>query len=374
MQLGVFTSLPTDDEETSIRAHCVRLQEEMYEFGHEQPKRFDGTVKALINAYQTDPDSNYQTMRYKTRLHTDSILKRVATAFGAQKLADIGARELKHWYEHFRWPEGKNGRELIPTAHAAMTAARMMLSFGSTFEIEKAAKRPTNECARVRQVLRGMRFELAEPRKQSLTLRQCEDVVAAAHAAGLHSIALAQTLQWDLRSRQRDIIGEWVPTAEPGVSDIHHRGRKWLRGIRWEEISSDMILEHITSKTGKLMKRDLKLYPLTMAELARIPAEKRTGPVVVSERTKRPWKQNNFRGRWRELADTVGIPKDVFNMDARAGGITETIMATGGNLEAARKEADHSKLEQTAKYSRQHDESNRETAVIVGDFRSKNRA
>lgn len=60
-------------------------------------------------------------------------------------------------------------------------------------------------------------------------------------------------------------------------------------------------------------------------------------------------------------------------MDTRAGGITETIKATGGNLEAARKEADHAKLEQTAKYSREHDTSNRDTAVIVADFRAKNR-
>jgi hypothetical protein len=61
-------------------------------------------------------------------------------------------------------------------------------------------------------------------------------------------------------------------------------------------------------------------------------------------------------------------------MDSRAGGITETIEATGGNVEAARKEADHATLEQTAPYSRRRRQSIDDTAAKVLEFRDKNRA
>ncbi|WP_398480949.1 hypothetical protein [Tardiphaga sp.] len=372
-QIGVFESELTESNLILIRKECARLQEEMYDFVTDQPNVFGGRIRDLINAYQTDPDSTYHALTYKSRKQVESIMRRVLEACGGDLLSEMNARTMKQVYEKLRWPTGKEGKERIATAHAGMTHIRLMLSFGATYEIEKAPRNQQSECARLREIMSGMRFELVKARKQTVTLRQCEQLIAKAHELGLHSIALAQAMQFDLRSRQKDIIGEWVPLSEPGVSSIVRRGRKWLRGIRWEEINSDLILEHVTSKTGKLMKRDLKLYPMTMAELARIPAERRYGPVVVSDGTGRPWKQNNFRLRWREVADAVGIPKEVFNMDTRAGGITETIKATGGNLEAARKEADHSKLEQTAKYSREHDESNRDTAVIVADFRAKNR-
>lgn len=342
----------------------------MYAFGHERPKVFGGTVRALINAYQTDSDSRYQAMRYKTRLHTDALLKRIDAKYGALKLASLGARDFKAWYEGIRWPDGKDGRCITRTAHAAMGAVRMMFSYGAVFEVDP-------QCARLKGILSDMQFENGSTGTEAMTLRQCEDVIAAAHAEGWPSIALAQALQFDLRARQKDIIGEWVPVTENGISVLTpHHGLKWLRGLRWEEISSTMEMCHPVSKsrTGKVMERDLKKYPMIMAELARITEDKRKGPVVLCDTTGRPWKQNHFRIIWRKVATAAGVPASVFNMHSRAGGITETIDATNGNLEAARKEAGHSDPKMTARYSRKQRQSNDATAVIVADFRAKNRA
>lgn len=373
-QILVLEQPPTEAQETAIRIACVRFQEEMYEFGNERPRVFEGTLRALVSTYQTDPDSAYQTMRYRTRRDTDNLLKRIVAKHGKVRLADIDVRELKRWYEGFRWPDGKDGRELIATGHAMMTTFRMALTYGKVFEIEKTPRDKVSECARVREILSEMKFELARPRTEAMTLRQCEDIIAAAHKAGLPSISLAQALQFDLRARQRDIIGEWVPVSEPGISVIdHYHARKWLRGLRHEEISSTLVLNHPASKTGKMIERDLSLYPMIMAELDRIPADKRAGPIVICELTGRPWKQNHFRIKWREIATTAGVPPTVFNMDSRAGGITETIEATGGDLERARKEADHATQEQTAKYSRHKRRSNDQTAAAVLEFRGKNR-
>lgn len=373
-QIGVYTSQPTEEEAKAIVAECDRLQREMYAFVERRPKQFDGTIRALVSAYQTDPDCTYQTMRFRTRRDTDAMLRRLVEKYGKVKLRDLDVREFKHWYESFRWPDGKDGRELVATGHAMMTTVRMVIGYGRLFEIEKAPRDKVSECARLKEVLSDMSFEVVKPRTEAMTLRQCEDIIAAAHAAGLPSIALAQALQFDLRARQKDIIGEWVPVSEPGISVINpYHARKWLRGLRHEEISSTMVLNHPASKTGKMIERDLTLYPMVMAEIDKIPAERRTGPIVVCELTGRPWVQNHFRVKWRDIATKAKVPTSVYNMDSRAGGITETIEATGGDMEAARKEADHATPEQTANYSRRKRQSNDSTAAKVLDFRAKNR-
>jgi integrase len=51
-------------------------------------------------------------------------------------------------------------------------------------------------------------------------------------------------------------------------------------------------------------------------------------------------------------------------MDSRAGASTETIDATGGNLEAARKQAGHTNIKTTQRYSRGDLDSNLKVAVL----------
>jgi hypothetical protein len=60
-------------------------------------------------------------------------------------------------------------------------------------------------------------------------------------------------------------------------------GEKWLRGLRWEEIDASMILRHHTSKNDAEAVFDLRLYPMVMEEIARVPAALRSGPMVVRE-------------------------------------------------------------------------------------------
>jgi hypothetical protein len=377
-QIGVFESELTEANLVLIRQECARLQGEMYGSIEAAPKKFGGRFRDLINAYQTDPDSDYHGMRPKTRGDVDNWLKRIAAnKFSDLQLRDISLREIKHLYNDFRWPDGKEGRELISTAHSVVAMIRMVFSYGTKFEVEKVARDRMSECARIRAILREQKFENSKPNEESMTFRQCENIIALAIAEGLPSIALAQAMQWALRARQKDIIGEWVRSSELSISVIpHDHGWKWLRGIRWEEISTAMHISHPISKsrTGKILERDLTKYPMIMAELLKIPEAKRTGPIIICETTDLPWKPTTFRVKWRALADKAGVPLSVKNMHSRAGGITETIEATNGNLEAARKEAEHSQAAMTARYSRRKLESNNDTAVIVADFRAKNRA
>src|SRR6266851_7782758 len=45
---------------------------------------FDGTVRGLINSYQSDPDSGYQKIRYRTRENYDNLLRRIERDIGAE--------------------------------------------------------------------------------------------------------------------------------------------------------------------------------------------------------------------------------------------------------------------------------------------------
>ena len=56
-------------------------------------------VSALIESYRTDPVSSYSTLRYRTRQHYDSLLKRVEQDLGAIEVADIKTRDFTLIYQ-----------------------------------------------------------------------------------------------------------------------------------------------------------------------------------------------------------------------------------------------------------------------------------
>ena len=58
-----------------------------------------------------------------------------------------------------------------------------------------------------------------------------------------------------------------------------------------------------------------------------------------------------YTREWRKVATAAGIPKNVWNMDARAGGISEADDA-GAELDDIRSAAAHSQASTTARYVR----------------------
>lgn len=163
--------------------------------------------------------------------------------------------------------------------------------------------------------------------------------------------------------RQKDVIGEWVPKkfAEGGVSEVMHRRWKWVRGLRWEEVDRDLVLRHETSKKEKPIVVDLKLAPMVMEDLRRIGAVPARGrrcllgdlrsPIIVNETTGRPFTSFEFRYKWRVCARAAGVPDHVYNMDSRAGAITEAFDAEV-DPDFIRQTATHSELSQTQGYNR----------------------
>jgi hypothetical protein len=88
-----------------------------------------------------------------------------------------------------------------------------------------------------------------------------------------------------------------------------------------------------------------------MTELTAIPLEQRIGPVVRCEKTGRPWKQRLFAQTFRGIARTCGIPDDVWNMDTRAGAVTDAY-DKGAQASDAMDLATHKQLSTNRRYDR----------------------
>lgn len=343
-----------------IQDRCNQLQAEMLVWGRGGvPKvtAYDYTVQGLIDCYMTDELSTYHEVRFFTRKHYQTLCRVMAKTVwkeegdeiertvGETLIAEIKARHVKRW--HRIWTAG--GTKL-PMGHAIVGMLRGLVGFGVTILED-------DQCTRLAAILHLLRFPMGKSRDVALTAEQVIAVRELAHKKGYPSIALAQAMQFEFTWRQKDLLGEYVPDSEPGVSDVLVGNMKWLRGLRWNEIDEALIVHHVTSKRLKLSEPDINLAPMVVEELQNIygSADRSmlpvSGPVIVNEATGLPWDAPAFRLVWREIANECGIPKNVRNMDTRAGAITEAFAADAPG-DKVRKAATHSNISMTNKYSR----------------------
>lgn len=351
---------PSEFEAAYIKQQCAQLQADMLMFGRgstPEPITFDGTLKGLCHRYQIDEFSNYPKLQFATRRHYRILMNVLTVEAGGKMLAEFRGPVLMKLHEGWQQSRG------MTMAKQLLRMMRTLFSFGFTILEDK-------DCERLCNVMSKMRFKMPPRRSVWLVAEQVEAIRAHAHTTKYKSIALAQAIQFDGLFRQKDTIGEWLPMSEPGMSDVVFGKSKWLKGIRWEEVDEKLVLRHITSKRGKPIELPLRLCPMVMEELIKItgpdlvvedeatkavtinrhllPAK---GPIIVMDTTGRPWSSLEYRNRWREMATAVGVPKSVYNMDSRAGGITEGSDA-GVPLEHLRQAAGHSESQTTAGYSR----------------------
>lgn len=332
----------TEVSKMLISAKCRTLQDAMLVWGRGGVPvigNFDGTLYSLVRCYKTDPDSRYHKIRFKSRVFYNTLCGILLRDHAALDVSEIKARNLLRMHEAWS-ADGK-----VPMGHAMISMLRTLCTFGSTI-LEN------DECTRIGVVLHKMRFKMAKPRVERLTAEQATAIRAAAHEMGTPMIALAQAFQFECMLRQKDVIGEWVPMDEPGLTDISNSdGEKWLRGLRWQEIDSNLILRHTTSKRLKDIQVNLNLAPMVMEELEKLSALPASGAVIIHQSTGYPYRAQQFRTDWRAAADKAGVPSLVQNMDSRAGAISEATDA-GAELEHVRHAATHGDISMTQRYSR----------------------
>ncbi|WP_336490833.1 integrase [Methylobacterium nigriterrae] len=342
-------SLENPDHRPLIEANCQRLQTEMLQFlanrGREQP-RFDGTLLGLSRRYQVDAASPFRRLKHNSRLKDTYVLKLIEAAFGKRALSALRIADFYRWYDEAKKPKRPGGPERVRRAWGIIKKLRELFAYGVMAELP--------ECERLYTILRNARFPQPARRRVVMQLAHVEAFLPQALAMGRLSLALGTALQFETALRQKDVIGEWepIPTgAKPGADAFVLNGRRWVRGLTWADLPADLVIRKATTKTGAFAAHDLKLCPLVLDLLERIPAEKRTGPLIIDENAGRPYAESAYGREWRIVARAAGIPNQVWNMDARAGAITEAEDA-GADLDHIRSAAAHSQAATTQRYSR----------------------
>ncbi len=328
-----------------IVAACHRHQTEMLEWAagrRNQPYAFDGTLKSLIACYQMDAASPYRELKWNTQRTYDQVLGIISKAFGSRSLAALGIADFRRWYDAAKKPRKLCGPERVRKAHGIISMIRRLVAYG------KMTERP--HCARLAGILDEARFKQPARRRAKLELRHVRAIVAKAVEVNRLSLALGTAIQFETTLRQRDVIGEWEP-AGADLSGIVLNGRRWVNGLTWADLGSDLVVFKDTTKTGQTAAHDLKLFPMVIDILNRIPPDRRIGPLIVDETAGRPYAEHAYARDWRTVARAAGVPDDVWNMDARAGGISEADDA-GAELDDIRSSAAHSQASTTARYVR----------------------
>jgi hypothetical protein len=123
--------------------------------------------------------------------------------------------------------------------------------------------------------------------------------------------------------------------------------------------------EKATSKSNfsDIAEFDLRLLPMAMAELKRVPPTSRVGPVILDERTGKPYRQREFARRFRTVARAASVPDDVWNMDARAGAVTDA-RAKGASRADAMELATHTQETTNRRYDRDRISATNRVAML----------
>lgn len=355
-----------DGARVAILAHCRRLQAEALAFldreGKPLERRHDGTLGSLIEAYRTVPHSPYHRVKWNTRRSYDLDLARLKAGAGDRMLAKVGYPDIHRWYLAAKRPRPGQTEERIRSARGLMVMLKLVIGFGVLQE--------TPHCKRISDVLSEARWEAPKPRRARVTFDDAVRIVTAAHEAGAFSIALGQALQFEGMFRQEDVTGQWQP-LEPwedadGPLCWTPRRERWANGLQWPHLDARGVISFRTGKTGRAVVVDVNRYPLLKAEIDRVPISKRTGPMIVDERSGLPYRPKEYGKRWRKLANQADLPKNIWNRDSRAGGISEGRDA-GAQFDDLAKQAGHANPSTTAKV---YDRSEEGPAQRVADRRT----
>ncbi|MER2269734.1 integrase [Methylobacterium oxalidis] len=342
-------SLDNPDHIPLIEAACQRLQTEMrlwLAVGGRVQIAYDGTILGLSRRYQTDPASPFRRLKHNSRRADTYVLKLIESAFGKRALAALKLADFYRWYDEAKKPRSPGKPERVRRAWGIIKKLRELFAYGVMAELP--------ECERLYAILRHARFAQPARRRVAMELAHVEAFIPQAIVMGRLSLALGTALQFETAMRQRDVIGEWMPVpngdaVKPGEFVLN--GRRWARGLTWEDLSRDLVIRKATTKTGAFAAHDLKLCPLVLDLLEQVPPEQRTGPLIIDEAAGRPYAESAYGREWRIVARAAGIPNHVWNMDARAGAITEAEDA-GADLDHIRSAAAHSQTSTTQRYSR----------------------
>lgn len=337
-----------------MAARCRSLQKEMLAWSAtlrgSPPAHYDGTFASLVRFYETHPDSPFHDLGQATARTYEKTLANLMQRIGARRVAAVDGSDVRRWYKELADTTSRGW------AYYTINVLKAALSFGATKRLK--------ECRILRVELREARFQGGKRRKERLTYPQIVAFREAATAMELEWMGLCLTLQFAFGLRRRDVIGHWIDD-EVGTDGIRRGRRVWRDGLTWGHIDAAGILRKLVSKTAFTSElvavHAIADYPDVEAELAKIQIERRVGPIVINSYTGLPPNEAQCRYNFRRIARAAGIPDEVWNMDARAGAVTEAYEA-GATEEEGMALATHSERSTNRGYLRDLTEQSRSAA------------
>jgi len=332
---------PTPSQIEQIKDRCNALQRAMLEFANggppPAPTGFDGSIKSLVILYEAS--RAYKDRRLSTRQNYAALNKTLVDDHATFRAADIKPSVLDAWRETWlaKIRDGERAKRDGVTGESMvgqrLSMVNILLGFGAGYLEDDGCAVALLKLKRMpKQKIASVEDDTNSPADENfMTAAQSDAIRRKAHEMGYPVIALAQAIQFQTGLRQKDIIGEWVPKSDPGVSDIVRGDLKWMRGLRWNkfrEVGDKLILDVKTSKTGERWAGNVRLSNAIMAELARLPQPlPSAGPVIVNSATGLPYDASGFRKCWTKIKKAAGVPDSVKNRHNRHGAITAAINA-----------------------------------------------
>lgn len=317
---------------------CRVLQAEMLEWSgrlQRAPRRFNGTVRSLVDCYQADPDSPYYDLRPATQKSYSKHLRLLCDRVGDRQLAMVMGDDVRRWFKNIAAPDQPEGKPKLAYAYTMIGIFKAVVSWGAS---RGANLINPNPCLLLRSQLSATRLKQPPARKTRLTYEQLTRFCNRAMERGRQSMARGLRMQFECALRQRDVIGEW-------------QNGRWANGLTWSDIGRDGVLRKTTSKTGADAEHRITDYPELAADLDATPLDNRIGPLVIDEGTGLPYTPEKYRRWFRLIAREAGIPDEIWNMDARAGAVTEAYEA-GATTEGAMALATHTQAATSRRYRR----------------------
>lgn len=363
---NVNLSLYANDHPSLIQ-RCERLQAEMRAWLSGRrglASEFDGTIKSLIELWQSDQDSDYHKLKPSSLKPYEVYARMVILEIGNLHIDDCDGRDVKRWFASWSEPPKPGVPRQIPKARMAIAVIRSALTHGIL------CRRPG--CRAFLDILSTMEFPTQPSRVAAPTADDIVKMRAGAHDAGHPAAALAYAIQFDGAVRQWDVIGQWIPMSDPRPSLVHQRGMKWV-GPMWSQIDGSNIFKFKPTKTedtsGKDVQVDFSVCPMVLEELSHIPPEDRKGPLIVNPNTGLPYRHDYFQKLWTAIRTAKEVSSAIWNRDLRAGGISEGREADVSTDDLA-KLAGHADKRTTAKV---YDRAALEAARRVGAARTAHR-
>jgi hypothetical protein len=332
------------DRPAMLLERAKRLQLEMKLWmrqGKMPDRRFDGTFADLLQRYQTEPKSTFHECKPHVQSSYLVYLRKLIRHIGPLKIDASTGIDVKDWFAE--WRIGRTGKDQLAAANMALSVLKAAVSFGIVCRLDGVKA--------FQDVLGELEFPKPKRRKHAPTAQQIIAARQAAHVHGAPERALLYALQFETNGRQWDFTGSWFPLRYPKVSAVIDRGAKWI-GPTWSDIDN-LILTIKPTKTEDSteveMTFDLSACPMVMEELAHW--SDRSGPLIVNHETGLPYRPAALNEGWRADYAAAEIPKEIWNRDTRAGGITESRLS-GAAKEDRRRLTKHATEEQAEEYER----------------------